>query len=207
RRAAAQELTTRSAGTMLSPQIHSAYQRGLERLDAIPEVHTLARIETAQQGCLGTPALFSTTAKQLLTQPESADEVFGPSSIVVGCETRDEMRTVLEQLPGQLTASLLLEDEDFDMARVLLPLLERKVGRIVFNGFPTGVEVSYAMVHGGPFPATSDSRSTSVGASAIERFLRPVSYQNMPMALMPISLQDANPLKIWRVRDGKLEQR
>jgi NADP-dependent aldehyde dehydrogenase len=117
------------------------------------------------------------------------------------------MRSVLEQMPGQLTTSLLLDEQDLDMARALLPILERKVGRIVFNGFPTGVEVSYAMVHGGPFPATSDSRTTSVGASAIERFLRPVSYQNMPQALMPASLQDANPLKLWRVRDGKLDQR
>ena len=207
RRAAAQEVLTRSAGTMLSPQIHSAYQRGLERLDATPNVHALARVDGAPKGCLGAPALFSTTAKRLLAQPECADEVFGPSSILIDCETADEMRTVLEQMSGQLTASLLLDDQDFDMARVLLPILERKVGRIVFNGFPTGVEVSHAMVHGGPFPATSDSRATSVGASAIERFLRPVSYQNMPQALMPASLQDANPLKLWRVRDGKLEQR
>jgi alpha-ketoglutaric semialdehyde dehydrogenase len=133
--------------------------------------------------------------------------VFGPSSISVGCETADEMRTVLEQMPGQLTASLLLDEQDLEMAQQFLPVLERKVGRIVFNGFPTGVEVSHAMVHGGPFPATSDSRTTSVGASAIERFLRPVSYQNMPQALMPASLHDGNPLKLWRVRDGKLEQR
>jgi 2,5-dioxopentanoate dehydrogenase len=207
RRAAAQEVLTRSAGTMLSPQIHSAYQRGLERLDATPNVHALARVDGATKGCLGAPALFSTTAKRLLAQPECADEVFGPSSILIDCETADEMRTVLEQMSGQLTASLLLDDQDFDMARELLPILERKVGRIVFNGFPTGVEVSHAMVHGGPFPATSDSRATSVGASAIERFLRPVSYQNMPQALMPASLQNANPLKLWRVRDGKLEQR
>lgn len=207
RRAAAQELSTRSAGTMLSPQIHSAYQRGQERLDTTPDVHTLVRIEAPPEGCLGAPALFSVTAKGVLAEPECADEVFGPSSILVACETADEMRTVLEQMPGQLTASILLDEQDLDMARALLPLLERKVGRIVFNGFPTGVEVSHAMVHGGPFPATSDSRTTSVGTSAIERFLRPVSYQNMPKALMPASLQDANPLNLWRVRDGKLEQR
>jgi 2,5-dioxopentanoate dehydrogenase len=207
RRAAARELSTRSAGTMLSPQIHSAYQCGLERLDANPNVHTLARVDAPPEGCLGAPTLFSTAAKRLLAEPECADEVFGPSSILVACQTAAEMRTVLEQMPGQLTASLLLDEQDLDMARALLPLLERKVGRIVFNGFPTGVEVSHAMVHGGPFPATSDSRTTSVGASAIERFLRPVSYQNMPQALVPASLQDENPLKLWRVRDGKLELR
>ena len=87
-----------------------------------------------------------------------------------------------------------------------MPMLERKVGRIVCNGYPTGVEVSYAMVHGGPFPATSDSRVTSVGATAIERFLRPVCYQNMPAALLPHSLQEKNSLNIWRLRDGKLTQ-
>jgi 2,5-dioxopentanoate dehydrogenase len=206
-RAAAQELSARSAGTMLSPQILSAYQRGLDRLNATPDVHTLARIDALPEGCLGAPALFSTTAKQLLAQPDCTDEVFGPSSILIACETADEMRTVVEDIPGQLTASLLLDEQDLDMARARLPLLERKVGRIVFNGFPTGVEVSHAMVHGGPFPATSDSRTTSVGASAIERFLRPVSYQNMPKALMPASLKDENPLKLWRVQDGKLEQR
>ena len=86
-----------------------------------------------------------------------------------------------------------------------MPVLERKVGRIICNGYPTGVEVSWAMVHGGPFPATSDSRTTSVGAEAIDRFLRPVSYQNMPAALMPKSIQDGNPLKIPRIRDTKIE--
>ena len=133
--------------------------------------------------------------------------MFGPSSMLTICETVDEMLRVLEQMSGQLTASLLVDDQDVEMARLFVPLLERKVGRIVFNGFPTGVEVSHAMVHGGPFPATSDSRTTSVGAGAIKRFLRPVSYQNMPPALLPESLQDANPLKLWRVRDTKLEQR
>src|SRR5438309_9940705 len=117
------------------------------------------------------------------------------------------MLALADHLSGELTASIHMEDDDVEVARRLMPVLERKVGRIVVNGFPTGVEVSYAMVHGGPFPATSDSRATSVGATAIERFLRPVSYQNMPQALMPASLQDANPSKLWRVRDGKLEQR
>ena len=207
RRAAAQELATRSAGTMLSPAISAAYGRGVAHLDAIAGVQRLAKVDAPANNCLGAPSLFSVTAKQLLAQPELADEVFGPSSILVICDTVDEMRRVIEQLPGQLTASLLLDDQDVETARTFVPLLERKVGRVVFNGFPTGVEVSHAMVHGGPFPASSDSKTTSVGAGAIERFLRPVSYQNMPAALLPESLQDANPLKLWRVRDTKLEQR
>jgi NADP-dependent aldehyde dehydrogenase len=205
-RAASYEISTRGAGTMLSPAIHSAYQRGVDRLKSAKDINKLTRLEVPTKGCLGAPALFSMTARQLLAEPELTEEVFGPSSILVSCETLEEMCTVVEQLPGQLTASLFVEDEDVEMARTLVPLLERKVGRIVFNGYPTGVEVSYAMVHGGPFPATSDSRTTSVGAGAIERFLRPVSYQNIPQALLPESLQDANPMKIWRLRDAKFEQ-
>jgi NADP-dependent aldehyde dehydrogenase len=155
-------------------------------------------------GCLGAPALFSITAKELLAQPQLADEVFGPVSVVVRCETAAELRAVVEQMPGQLTVSLLVEEQDYDQANTFVPILERKAGRIVFNGYPTGVEVSHAMVHGGPFPATSDSRTTSVGAGAIERFLRPVSYQNMPQGLLPESLRDTNPMKIVRLQDAKL---
>jgi NADP-dependent aldehyde dehydrogenase len=205
-RAASQELSAHGAGTMLSPAIHSAYERGLERLKSAKGVNSLAQVEAPPDSCLGAPALFSITAKQLLAELELAEEVFGPSSILVSCEAAEEMRAVVEQLPGQLTASLFVEEEDLETARALVPLLERKVGRIIFNGYPTGVEVSHAMVHGGPFPATSDSRTTSVGAGAIERFLRPVSYQNMPEALLPESLRDANPLKILRLRNAKIEQ-
>jgi len=118
----------------------------------------------------------------------------------------DEMIALAEQLSGQLTASLHLETEDVAVVRRLMPILERKVGRIIVNGFPTGVEVAYAMVHGGPYPATSDSRTTSVGAAAIERFLRPICYQDVPESLLPLALHDANPLSLWRLRDGQLAQ-
>jgi NADP-dependent aldehyde dehydrogenase len=111
---------------------------------------------------------------------------------------------VTDHLEGQLTATLQLEESDYETAAALLPALERKVGRILANGFPTGVEVSTAMVHGGPFPATADGRSTSVGTGAILRFLRPVCYQNLPQPLLPEALRDGNPLGIWRRRDGVL---
>lgn len=205
-RLATEDLSTRKAATMLSPAIHSAYQGGLERLNSAKGVDNLAQVEPGQGSCLGAPALFSVTAKQLLDQPELAEEVFGPASVLISCETFQQMQAVVDQLSGQLTASLFVEEPDMPDAHALVPTLERKVGRIIFNQYPTGVEVSYAMVHGGPFPATSDSRTTSVGAGAIERFLRPVSYQNMPSALLPAALQDANPMKIWRLRDGNLEQ-
>ena len=130
--------------------------------------------------------------------------MFGAASLVVRCPDVQTMLRLAHDLEGQLTASIFLTEEDCDAALALLPVLERKAGRILVNGYPTGVEVSHAMVHGGPFPATSDSRSTSVGAGAIDRFLRPVSYQDMPSFLLPAALQDANPLGLWRVRDGEL---
>ena len=131
-------------------------------------------------------------------------EVFGPASLLVACRDVEEMRRVTDHLEGQLTATLQLEEDDYDAAATLLPALERKVGRILANGFPTGVEVSTAMVHGGPFPATADGRSTSVGTGAILRFLRPVCYQNLPQALLPEALRDGNPQGIWRRTDGVL---
>jgi NADP-dependent aldehyde dehydrogenase len=109
------------------------------------------------------------------------------------------------RLEGQLTASLQLTESDYRAAAPLIPVLEQKVGRIIVNGWPTGVEVGYAMVHGGPFPATSDTRTTSVGTLAINRFLRPVAYQNLPQELLPVPLQDPNPWRLNRRIDGVVE--
>jgi 2,5-dioxopentanoate dehydrogenase len=129
-------------------------------------------------------------------------EVFGSSSIVVRCPDTDTLVAVSERLEGQLTATLQMEPADAGIARRLLPILERKVGRILANGWPTGVEVGHAMVHGGPFPATSDSRTTSVGSLAIRRFLRPVCYQDLAADLLPQALRDENPLKVARLLNG-----
>ena len=200
REAAAAEVTTRAAGTMLSPGIHAAYVKGVAKLGSAGSVTTLAQVQ-AEAGCKGAPALFAVDAADLLANPELGEEVFGPSSLLVSCTSAEQMRQVAEQIEGQLTATILAEDADADAIRPLLSVLERKVGRIVYNGYPTGVEVAWAMVHGGPFPATSDSRTTSVGAGAIERFLRPVSYQNLPQGLLPGALKDGNPLGIPRVVD------
>ncbi len=149
--------------------------------------------------------LFSTSAKALLETPQLGEEVFGPASLIVSCQDEAEMFAVAESLEGQLTATVQLAEADIPFAKRLLPILERKVGRILVNGFPTGVEVSHAMVHGGPFPSTSDSRVTSVGGMAIERFLRPVCYQNFPDELLPDAVKAANPLSLSRVFDGKLQ--
>jgi 2,5-dioxopentanoate dehydrogenase len=149
--------------------------------------------------------LFATSAHYFLHYPNLLEEVFGPATLLIECATEGELIAVAKHINGQLTATLHLADDDAALAKTLLPILERKAGRILCNGFPTGVEVTHAMVHGGPSPATSDSRVTSVGSMAIERFLRPVCYQDFPAALLPESLQEANPLHLTRLIDGKLQ--
>ncbi|WP_343624562.1 aldehyde dehydrogenase (NADP(+)) [Roseateles puraquae] len=203
--AATEALRPLPAGTMLTPGIASAYQRGEDQLAGQPQVTTLLRGESS--ACQAAPALFRTTGAAFLSHQALSAEIFGPASLLVACRDLDELLAVLEGLEGQLTATLQLQDDDADdlaAARRLLPTLERKVGRILANGFPTGVEVSTAMVHGGPFPATSDGRSSSVGTAAIQRFLRPVCYQNLPRALLPAVLREPNERGVWRRRDGVL---
>jgi 2,5-dioxopentanoate dehydrogenase len=207
RSAASEKISAKNAGIMLTPGIQAAYHSGLKQLATLKGVYTLARGQSEQGTCAGRAALLSTSAEEFLAAPEMQDEVFGPASLLVSCGSIDEMFALAERLSGQLTASLHLETEDVPVARRLMPILERKVGRIIVNGFPTGVEVAYAMVHGGPYPATSDSRMTSVGAAAIERFLRPVCYQDVPESLLPLALQDGNPLSLWRLLDGQPVQR
>ncbi|HEX8605661.1 MAG TPA: aldehyde dehydrogenase (NADP(+)) [Pseudoduganella sp.] len=200
--AAASALGGTAAGPMLTAGIAGAYQQGIAALAGQDRVKTLAL--AGQEEGKGGAALFVTSAEAFLAEKALHGEVFGPASLLVACRDVAEMRRVTDHLEGQLTATLQLEETDYDAAAALLPALERKVGRILANGFPTGVEVSTAMVHGGPFPATSDGRSTSVGTGAILRFLRPVCYQNLPQKLLPAALQDGNPLDIWRRRDGVL---
>jgi NADP-dependent aldehyde dehydrogenase len=200
--AAAEALVASQAGTMLTRGIASSYREGVDVLSGIDTVETL--VNPGHEEGKGAAALFRTSVDQFLSRHELHGEVFGPASLVVACKNVAELRQVTERLDGQLTATLQIDFADVDAAKELLPVLERKVGRILANGFPTGVEVSTAMVHGGPFPATADGRSTSVGTGAINRFLRPVCYQNLPQALLPEALRDNNPLEIWRRRDGKL---
>jgi 2,5-dioxopentanoate dehydrogenase len=197
----------KSATVMLNAGIHSAYEHGTAQWAAEDKLSRLASGQAAAAAtCAGQPMVFATKAQHFLTTPALMEEVFGPAALLIACRDADEMVAVAEHLNGQLAATLHLVDEDVEVARRLLPILERKAGRILANGFPTGVEVSHAMVHGGPSPATSDSRATSVGAMAIERFLRPVCYQDIPSALLPEPLKDGNPLRLWRLVDGKLQQ-
>lgn len=200
--AAADALCETPAGTMLTPGIHQAYCAGIDALAAHPKVETIAR-GMAGHNHQGQAALFATTAAAFVADPQLREEVFGSSSLVVRCADAVAVRQVLEAMEGQLTASLHIAEADHEEARLLLPLLERKVGRILVNGFGTGVEVSHAMVHGGPYPATSDGRSTSVGTMAISRFLRPVAYQDLPEALLPEELRDSNPRRLERLIEGR----
>ncbi|EHA14702.1 aldehyde dehydrogenase (NADP(+)) [Halomonas sp. HAL1] len=194
-----------AAQTMLTPSIHKAYEQGVGRLTNSSRVKEVARGQAGESAHPCQAMLFVTSASDFLSDPELQDEVFGSSSLVIECSDQEEVKQVARQLEGQLTITLHIDDGDIETAKALLPILERKAGRILANGWPTGVEVCHAMVHGGPYPATSDSRSTSVGSAAIYRFLRPVCYQALPERLLPEVLKDGNPLGVSRLVDGKRE--
>jgi NADP-dependent aldehyde dehydrogenase len=202
--AAAEALAAKGAGTMLTAGIHKAYTEAIERRSGIQGLRLVAQGAAEGQGCAAQAALYACDAATYLQTPALEEEIFGPASVLIACQDEAEVLAVARHLEGQLTATIHASADDRALAASLLPTLERKAGRILFNGFPTGVEVSHAMVHGGPFPATSDSRSTSVGATAIERFLRPVCYQDVPAELLPPALRDDNPLKLARLIDGEL---
>ncbi len=200
---AGERLSQCAAQTMLTPGIFSAFTSGVGALTE--HAHVTAQGLPAQGPNQGQAHLFVTEASAFLANTHLQAEVFGAASLIVVCADADEVRQVSERLEGQLTATLHLDEADITRAKALLPVLERKAGRLLVNGWPTGVEVCDAMVHGGPFPATSDARSTSVGTAAIHRFLRPVCYQDFPDALLPQALQAGNPLLLRRLLDGQRE--
>ena len=188
---------------MLTPGIAEAYRKGLDRIASHPHIARIGEGQSSDDPHRQSAALFRISAAGFVAAPALAEEVFGASSIIVECADLDEVKQVLAALEGQLTATIHFAEADFAAVEQLLPLLERKVGRILANGWPTGVEVSHAMVHGGPFPATSDGRSTSVGTAAIDRFLRPVCYQNFPTELLPDELADPAASGLPHRMDGR----
>ncbi|WP_110710106.1 aldehyde dehydrogenase (NADP(+)) [Salinicola sp. CR57] len=194
-----------AAQTMLTPGIHDAYQHGVSRLFRHDKVREVARGQACEGPNQCQSALFVTTAADFMADKTLQEEVFGATSLVVECDDGTQVKQVAEMLEGQLTATLQVDDDDIDAARQLLPTLERRAGRLLANSWPTGVEVGHAIVHGGPYPSTSDSRTTSVGSAAIFRFLRPVCYQALPDELLPEALKESNPLKLKRLYDGKRE--
>ncbi|PPG02309.1 aldehyde dehydrogenase (NADP(+)) [Pseudoclavibacter sp. RFBI5] len=188
--------------TMLTSGIGDAYREGVAEREASGAT-VVARGQADTAANAPAPIVFSDAVEAFGEALEG--EIFGAAGLVLRYDGTEQLREFAEQLEGQLTATVLAADADADEARALLPVLERKVGRILFNGWPTGVEVGYSMVHGGPYPATSDARSTSVGALAIERFLRPVAYQDVPDALLPEALRDANEWGVPRMVEGRIQ--
>ncbi|MEK1874606.1 MAG: aldehyde dehydrogenase (NADP(+)) [Phyllobacterium sp.] len=183
-------ISGRAPAPMLTPGIHAAFDEGVARLANSKGIKTVGQ-GLPGEGVNRSPAIFfETDAEHFLADERLANEVFGASGLLVRCKDVEHLMAVTERLEGQLTATLHMDTDDYADARKLLLVLERKVGRILANGWPTGVEVSHAMVHGGPFPATSDGRTTSVGTLAIRRFLRPVSYQDLPPELLPPELNE-----------------
>ncbi len=201
-----------NGGTMLTSAIRDAYAAGVKRLSAQEGVEILAhpgetgRTQESDQLAGGLPYVLITTSNRFLSNPVLEEEVFGPSTLIVTADDGEDMLSVAEKLGGHLTASIFGTGKDLEEHTQLIDMLRRKVGRLIYNGFPTGVEVCHAMVHGGPFPATTDSRATSVGTRAVYRFTRPVSYQNFPDALLPDELKEDNPLGIWRLVDGEMKR-
>ncbi|WP_311214715.1 MULTISPECIES: aldehyde dehydrogenase (NADP(+)) [unclassified Arthrobacter] len=199
-------LAEQAGQTMLTPGIAASWNKGYNAVEAVPEVDLIARGTAGTTENAPAPAVFGADLDVFTSNPVLHEEIFGAASLVVRYKNVEDLITSTQQLEGQLTASLHLTESDYSAAAPLIPVLEGKVGRIIINGWPTGVEVNHTMVHGGPFPATSDSRTTSVGSLAINRFLRPVAYQNFPEELRPAPVQEANPWKVNRLVDGTIEQ-
>jgi len=198
-----QLITDAPAGRMLYPALFQSYQAGVDRLSAIHGVGT-TRSPVTGEASHACASIFETSAQTFIRHPELGEEVFGPSTVVVRCGSREEMETIAHRLDGQLTATIHGTPSDLAEYASLISVLEDKAGRLIVNGYPTGVEVCASMQHGGPYPATTDSRTTSVGTAAIHRFVRPVAYQDFPHSLLPLELWDANPRQIWRMVDGQM---
>ena len=191
-----------ATGTMLGEGIARAYHDGVDRLQGHPKVTQLAASKGSTEG-KDASYVFTTTTEAFLTDRSLEEEVFGPTTLVVRTEEPGDLTRIADRLGGHLTASLFGDEAELADHRELLALLTRKVGRLIFNAFPTGVEVSHAMVHGGPYPATTAVQSTSVGTAAIRRFSRPVCYQGFPQAALPEALKDGNSEGAVRLVDGQ----
>ncbi len=197
-----EKLQTQTAAAMLTPTIADHFSQGFSRQRKDANV----LINSTQQNCFVTPGVVECSFDVYRAADALRDEVFGPSTVLVKLEKPEQMLVVAEQLGGQLAASLHSDDNDSELSAQLVNVLQHKCGRVQFNGFPTGVEVCHAMVHGGPYPACTFAAVTSVGTSAIDRFVRRVAFQNTPDALLPDALKENNPLAIWRVVDGQLKK-
>lgn len=191
-------------GTMLHPGIAKAYSEKRAAALAQADVETVAVAVVEPQTGQGRPTVASATAEAFFRNPLLHQEVFGPYSLVIQCKNKGDMLGVIHHLEGQLTTSLMATDQDIADHPEVVAAAQDICGRFILNGVPTGVRVALSQQHGGPFPATTDSRFTSVGADGIKRWVRPLSYQGWPDALLPDALKNGNPLHLWRIINDKL---
>ena len=188
---------------MLHPAIISAYENGKAKIQDQPGIETVGNFHDTVASNYGRQAVVKAEGASFLANKTLHQEVFGPFSMVVQCENSQQLEEIIEHLEGQLTGTVLAENGELEKYEKIVCALQNRVGRIIFNGVPTGVEVCASMVHGGPYPASTDSRFTAVGINSIKRWVRPFCFQNWPDALLPDALKNDNPLGISRCVDGK----
>jgi NADP-dependent aldehyde dehydrogenase len=191
-------------GTMLYSGIRDAFEKRLGAAAHISGVtdHASAQRQTTERTEVA-PAMLATDAATWLHNEALQGEIFGPATVSISCGSRKELLQVARKMQGSLTATIHGTPEDLESYSDLVSVLRARVGRLIFNGYPTGVEVSHAMHHGGPYPATTDAKFTSVGAGAIYRFARPICYQDFPEPMLPLELQNSNPRQLWRTVNGR----
>lgn len=199
----AQKIDEDAGGTMLTAGIRKAFSEGADKLSDTDGVTMLASGNVPSTSTGIGAKIFVTSSEVLASDKDMSKEIFGPSSVLVDVSSKEKMLDVARNLEGHLTATIHGTDNDLQANRELIDILSRKVGRLIINGFPTGVEVCHAIVHGGPYPATTNAQSTSVGTNAIKRFARPICYQDFPDTLLPEALKEENSLGIWRMVDGE----
>ena len=188
---------------MLHPNISSAYENNKQNAIAQPHLSVVAEYTSEVKSNYAQQAVTTVDGHIFLDNPVLHQEIFGPFSLVVQCEDEQQLETIISQSEGQLTGTIISDDDELMQYPQLISALQNRVGRVIFNGVPTGIEVCGSMMHGGPYPATTDSRFTAVGINSIKRWVRPFSYQNWPNTLLPDELKDENPLKILRTVDGE----
>lgn len=200
----AQQLSAIPPATMLNKNIYNAYLEGVQSFQSSDEIKLLAesKVEAVAERYEARPVVHTIKGARFLADGKYSEEIFGPASLVVLCSNAEELYKVVSSLEGQLTATIHATEEDEQLVKPILNIIVQKAGRLIYGGYPTGVEVCHSMHHGGPFPSTTDAKFTSVGTAAIYRFVRPVAYQDFPNHLLPDLLKNENPLKALRLVDG-----
>jgi NADP-dependent aldehyde dehydrogenase len=199
--ALAKAIEASGPGTMLHPSVKDGYEERAEKTFSQKGVSILSEGRTGHE-MQAKSQVATVSAGTFASNPVLQEEVFGPASLQIKCDRVSDIPKLIESMKGQLTITVMGNEVDLAMFAPELTELRERCGRLIFNGVPTGVEVCHSMHHGGPYPATTDSRFTSVGTGAIKRFVRPIAFQSCPDSSLPPELQESNPLQIWRLQDG-----